>query len=848
MILMLAPTGNMTFGGAPSGSTYVSDQFALIKITNDSVADQTFLADAGCFTLTPFGNWGTFAFATLADLYSADSGAVLPGITGFPTHTMAAVMGDGVNFGLWYKSSDGNGDGHWTQASNDLDASIVASQAYASALAAATSADEALAAAVSKGVKDIKYTPAGFDGTSVNTVPLGVVGINITAGGSGGTTGTGYAGGTTGTPPPGFAWTYDIAGGAAVNPVIVNKGETNSIGSFTLTLPNGGLAGSPAATATTGSAIKDNDTYLTPAASLGYLAMWKKGVGSTVPAKVFEKDGTTQVMSALKDAIDRVLVVYPTIGEWLEVIVDSTGRIVAGRKFDGTTWETRAGATVQVFAPQVVGGTPTLPTLTISGALIAPGVDTEYPTIANWASITCDNTGRIVSGMMKDGSTWATQNGALVQTSGVSTGAAHSFAYDYTTGLAVPTDALTDYLVMINGQSWALGAVPAGQTGDGTVTTAAQWPGNALMFDQGAIPSGAAVAGYIDLHEQNYHGSYETACSGMADFIMSAVNTQLGAAYLPRMIFAVAALGGNAYWDNRDSTYGLKPGSNTYAESVRLVQRAYDISKAAGRKLVVISQCVIHGEQDFSNSTPKALYQRALDQWRAHFEEDVKRITGQSEPVRQYVSQVQRGGSTAGSPALPALAALAAEARNPLIRCVGPVYQAPGGTDGAHLLARGYRQIGRIFGKFIIDDLFGPYAQPLRVIAAWWVSSTVFRLQYSKPITIDDGSHVDATGLTAGVGVDFTDGTGSPPTVSSATVTGTDTLEVTLSSAPTGKRPQVFIAALRPSGTGSGSGIGGYAGGARSLIRSTTSFDTDALTSVTSYHWACQEQIALPTT
>jgi hypothetical protein len=52
MILMQAPAANLSFGVMPSGQTYVSDQNALIYITNNSTADQTALASFGCLTLT----------------------------------------------------------------------------------------------------------------------------------------------------------------------------------------------------------------------------------------------------------------------------------------------------------------------------------------------------------------------------------------------------------------------------------------------------------------------------------------------------------------------------------------------------------------------------------------------------------------------------------------------------------------------------------------------------------------------------------------------------------------------------------------------------------------------------
>ena len=117
MILMVAPGPNMSFGAQPSGAAYVSDDVGLVKILNDSAADQVSLRSAGCFTLSPFGGWGNFSFHTLADLYAADTGAIIPGIVGYPRYVTATVFDDGIldNIGTWYKTGTGNGAGNWTQ-------------------------------------------------------------------------------------------------------------------------------------------------------------------------------------------------------------------------------------------------------------------------------------------------------------------------------------------------------------------------------------------------------------------------------------------------------------------------------------------------------------------------------------------------------------------------------------------------------------------------------------------------------------------------------------------------------------------------------------------------------------
>lgn len=229
-------------------------------------------------------------------------------------------------------------------------------QTGADVVSANASAQQAGASALSAGAKPIVYTPTGYDGTSANTVPLGVKSIAITTAGSGGTNGLGYAGGTTGTPPSGFAWTYDIVGGSAVNPQVVNPGLTSSVGSFALTFPGGSLTGSPAATATTGSTIPDNGSYVTPSSTLGYMALWKKTVGSTVPAPFNDQFGN-QILVPTNNALTGLTALNATIRVYQAGQLDqsgnqlpgflicdqATGKFFFGVTFDGKTRVARNG-------------------------------------------------------------------------------------------------------------------------------------------------------------------------------------------------------------------------------------------------------------------------------------------------------------------------------------------------------------------------------------------------------------------------------------------------------------------------------------------------------------------------
>ena len=96
-IFMLAPQADISFGTAPSGSTYVSNQYGLIVITNGSVLDQAALISAGCVTLYP----ATLSPFTVSTLPPASAGLqryfVSDSDTGHGGQPGAIAIGGGTN-------------------------------------------------------------------------------------------------------------------------------------------------------------------------------------------------------------------------------------------------------------------------------------------------------------------------------------------------------------------------------------------------------------------------------------------------------------------------------------------------------------------------------------------------------------------------------------------------------------------------------------------------------------------------------------------------------------------------------------------------------------------------------
>ena len=334
MILMQAPVKGATFTGMPSGSTYVADSNGLIYITNNSVADQSALTALGCFTVSPFGTWGTFSFNLLSDLYSADlaTNLVLPGTTGFPAHTTCQVMNDPTtaNNGTWYKTGTGNGSGNWTYtsalatsgavsaansasaaAASATSASTSAASATSSATSAATSAtsaasNAAVAAAAVLGLPYFPFINASTAAGGSNILPQGIISGTI-----GGTAITGATVGTYPLTPTGGSFTgvtanLVVTSSTAASIVIINPGRTTSASPTAPTWanPSGAtLPGGTTLTANIGTQIASGTgAYYLTSNSAGTALLYWQNTGTGAPVAVVDAT-SSQVSVPLQNGV-----------------------------------------------------------------------------------------------------------------------------------------------------------------------------------------------------------------------------------------------------------------------------------------------------------------------------------------------------------------------------------------------------------------------------------------------------------------------------------------------------------------------------------------------------------------
>lgn len=515
-------------------------------------------------------------------------------------------------------------------------------------------------------------------------------------------------------------------------------------------------------------------------------------------------------------------VTAPATEDWIERVLDVTSREIRGTKKDRSEWEAQDGKLRRVTE----GGI---------GKRVEPSHSGAVEQVR-------DINERIVSQELDTGQKQRAIDGSLrdmLAERGLGRLRPQSYDFNPTTGVYFLSD--IDYLFLILGQSLAEGS--NSDASDGPVTTAPEHPGAALMPATGV---GRDTNGWFDEYVDLYEirggdtGTKETVCSGMADAIMRRMSAELG--YKPRMIWATAARGGVAYYGHASATDGgMKIGSDPFSWMLETVRNAREVSGRAGRQLVVAGVVIIHGEQDTNEGTTVEEYRRALQLWQKTGEEEMMRLTGQAKRPQWYLTQTNRPAAANAVTAEPRIcrAQFDAGTTEQNIRLIGATYFQEDCGDHSHPTARSYRRMGGMIGNAVFDDLFGPYHVPLHIVDAWQVDATTFRARFTKDVALEtDDSRITISTLPGGgLGLHFDDRSGAPPTVTSISVVGGsgDTVEFTLSSAPSGFQNRILVA-NHATGTGPGKDTG-----PRSGIRSAASFDTDPQDSYAHYWWACTQ-------
>lgn len=386
---------------------------------------------------------------------------------------------------------------------------------------------------------------------------------------------------------------------------------------------------------------------------------------------------------------------------------------------------------------------------------------------------------------------------------------------------AAPSSAFVHYdvnHVLVTGQSLAVGVA------GGPPLSLVQPFGN-LMFDAGVMPGDDALERFEPLVEGDVIPGtklvVETLSSAFANLVADLARANAVDAH--DVLVSVHAQGAKTYAQ-------LKKGTRAYDRGMAQVAAARDIAKSQGKSYVVRAVLNVHGESDHAEKSTH--YLADLLEWQADYERDVRALTGQTEPVPMFQTQISswtkmmKGTETSAIPAAQLEAHVRSEGK---VVLVGPKYHLQYARDGVHLTNEGYRHLGEEYAKaYRRVVLEGKRWEPLRPLGAHLEGAVItVRFAVPAPPLVLDTTLVSDPGS---FGFEYTDSSASPPAIAKVEVTAPDTVTIALAATPTGTDRRVRYAFTGVKGARSGPQTG-----ARGNLR-----DSDATPSRTGhrlYNW-----------
>ena len=274
----------------------------------------------------------------------------------------------------------------------------------------------------------------------------------------------------------------------------------------------------------------------------------------------------------------------------------------------------------------------------------------------------------------------------------------------------------------------------------------------------------------------------------------------------------------------------LKKGTAPYQNGINQVVSVKNAAEAQSKKSKVMGVTAIHGESDQALGNTR-YYEGYLVEWQRDYENDVKAITKQAEPVPLFTDQMSshtmQNSTTAGI----AIAQLSASENNPgKIILVGPKYFL-NYSDGVHLTNASYRWLGEYYGKAIKKVVIDKQEwKPLTPKEITREGNVIYAKFYvPKPPIVFDTSLVSAR---KNFGFEYYDDNSSA-SISKVEITSPETVKITLNTTPTGSNQRLRYAYTGKIGAKAGSHSADSAAG---NLRDSDS--TASLYGNTLYNWA----------
>lgn len=292
--------------------------------------------------------------------------------------------------------------------------------------------------------------------------------------------------------------------------------------------------------------------------------------------------------------------------------------------------------------------------------------------------------------------------------------------------------------------------------------------------------------------DRYYADAVETMSSSLANEVSSLAGDKYD------LLLSVHARSGNVYECLRKGGCSFQDGKGyvrSFDDAMTAVEDGKRLSEAAGRPYSVTAVTAIHGESDHydatfpldgTDGTPGAVktYADALVEWQRDYEDGVRAITKQTEPVPLFVSQMANWNDRERSE-IPSRQ-LEAHVRAPgKVILVGATYMLPFAADCIHYTNEGERRLGEYFAKAYAATVLSktPW-EPLRPLSVKLEGdAVVVKFHVPKPPLVIDTKAVSDPGAN---GFEVEDDSGATPIITDVSVTAPDTVRIQLDGALTG--------------------------------------------------------------